>query len=186
MAPQFTGDYEYEPVSPSSKEVTRRWAEEKNYLQGSASDWKPIVSAARQAIRAECSVANWDGEGALAVSDQVITVAEDILSALFELIPKGTPAPELIPEADGEICINWAIDADKVFSLSIGSHGKINFAGQFGNEGGIHGWRLIDEKASSTLDESLQEIAKHVEKLYRKTVSRGATGRGPFKIRPSK
>jgi hypothetical protein len=174
MPPQFSISYSYEPVSQSSEELTRRWAEARDFLRGSASDWTPIVDAARRAIRSECSQENWDGEGALPVSDQVIAVAEKVVGALFELIPKGTPAPELVPEADGEICISWAVDAGKLFSMSVGSHGKINFAGQFGNEGGIHGWRPIDEESPSFLDESLLEIAKYVERLYKKPVKRGA------------
>ncbi len=73
---------------------------------------------------------------------------ETVVRALFALLPKSTPAPEVIPEADGEICLSWVVDSERQMSLSFGAHGKINFAGQFGKEGGIHGWQPIDTDES--------------------------------------
>ena len=93
------------------------------------------------------------------------------LEALFALVPKGTLPPDLIPEADGEICISWSVDTDRLLSLSVGAHGKINFAGRFGKEGGIHGWQPIDATSPSALDESLQEVAKYLGGLYPPTAS---------------
>jgi len=105
-------------------------------LPGSASDWFPTVDAAFRGIRSESKNADWDGQGAFAITDQVIAIAEKVVGALFALLPKGTPAPDVVPEADGEICISWSVDASRMFSLSIGEHEKVNFAGQFGREGG--------------------------------------------------
>lgn len=171
---RLIGYYDYEPVSDFSKVLNSKWAQEKNYLKGSASDWLPTVDAAFQSIRSECKNANWDGQEAVAISDRVIAVAEKLVVALFSLIPKGTPAPDLIPESDGEICLSWAVDADRLFSLSVGAHGKINFAGLFGKEGSIHGWQPIDATSSSALNESLQDVTKYLGKLYPPIVSRRA------------
>lgn len=172
--PRLSGYYDYEPVSDSSELLTRRWAQERNYLKGSASDWFPPVDAAFQTIRDECQTADWDGDGAIAISDQVIAIARTAIEALFTLLPKGTPAPDIIPEADGEICISWSVETDRLLSLSIGAHGKINFAGQFGKEGGIHGWQPIDTTTPSALDDSLQDFAKYLGKLYPPTAGRRA------------
>ena len=171
---RLSGYYDYEPVSHSSELLTRKWAQERNYLKGSASDWFPTVDAAFRVTRDECQMAGWDGQGALAITDQVIAITEKVVWALFALLPKGTPAPDLIPEADGEICISWSVETDRLLSLSIGAHGKINFAGQFGKEGGIHGWQPIDATSPSALDESLQEVANYLGKLYPPTASRCA------------
>ena len=172
---RLSGYYDYEPVSHSSEVLTRKWAQERNYLKGSASDWLPTVDAAFGVIRDECQIAGWDGQGALAITDQVIVVAEKVVGALFGLVPKGTPAPDLIPEADGEICVSWSVGADRLLSLSIGTHGKINFAGQFGKEGGIHGWLPMDATSPSALDRSLQDVARYLGKLCRPTGSKRST-----------
>ena len=159
------------PVSRFSEVLSRKWAEERNYLKASASDSLPTIDAAFRGIRDECQTADWDGQGAIAITDQVIAIAEKVLEALFALVPKGTPPPDLIPEADGEICISWSVDTDHFLSLSVGAHGKINFAGLFGKEGGIHGWQPIDATSPSALDESLQEVAKYLGRLYPPTAS---------------
>ena len=172
--PRLRGYYDYEPVSQSSKVLTRKWAEERNYLKGSASDWFPTVDAALRGIRHECQTAGWDGQGALAISDRVIAIAEKVVGALFALLPKGTPAPDLIPEPDGEISISWSLDKDRLLSLSVGPHGKINFAGQFGKEGGIHGWQPIDTTSPSALEESLQDVARFLGRLYPPTIGKRA------------
>ena len=166
--------YDYEPVSHFSEVLTRKWAQEKNYLKGSASDWLPTINAAFKGVREECQKADWDGQGALAISDQVVTNTEKVVDALFALLPKGTPAPEVIPEADGEICISWVVASDRLLSISVGAHGKINFAGQFGTEGGIHGWQPIDATSPTALDKSLQEVANYLARLFPPTVRRSA------------
>jgi len=168
---RLIGDYEYEPISDGSKVISRRWAQERNYLKGSASDWLPTVDAALRNIRDECQQASWDGPGSLAISDRVIAITKNVVGALFTLVPKGIPAPDVIPEADGEICIHWVVDSEQELSISIGVHGKINFAGQFGKAGGIHGWQPVDTTSATALDRSLQEIAKYVARLFPPIVS---------------
>jgi hypothetical protein len=172
--PRLSGYCDYQPVSDSSELVTRKWEQERNYLKGSASDWFPTIDAAFQGIRDECKTANWDGHGAIAVSDQIIGIARTVIAALFTLLPKGTPVPDIIPEADGEICLTWSVEADRLLSLSIGAHGKINFAGQFGKEGGVHGWQRVDTTSPSALDESLQDFTKYLGKVYQPIAGRRA------------
>jgi hypothetical protein len=168
---------DYEPVNDvrEVREVLRHTsAQERNYLEGSASDWIPTIDAAFRGIRDECQTADWDGQGAIAITDQVIAIAEKVVGALFELVSKGTPLPDLVPEADGEIAISWSVDSDRLLSLSVGAHGKINFAGQFGKEGGIHGWQPINAASPRALDESLQDVAKYLGRLYPPPVSKRA------------
>lgn len=171
---QSIGLHDYQPVSDGSQAVRRKWADERNYLRGSASDWLPIVHAAFRSIRSECGWENWDGEGAIAVSEQVIAVAEITVKALIALLPMGTPAPDIIPESDGEICIGWTLDAARMFSLSVGQHGNINFAGQFGREGAVHAWQPIDTSSRGALENSLQDVVRCLAKLYPPTASRRA------------
>ena len=54
---RLIGYYDYEPVSDVSEVISRKWAQERNYLKGSASDWLPTVDAAFRSIRDECQKA---------------------------------------------------------------------------------------------------------------------------------
>ena len=159
-------EFDYEPVTSATREIQRSWAQKRNYLQGSASDWLPILEAAFSNMKNDCSNADWDGVGTVPVSDQTIGLTAKVAEMLYTMAPRGTPAPDLIPEADGEICISWSVTADRLFSLSVGAHGKINFAGQFGKEGGIHAWQPIDATSRSALEESLQDVARYIGRLF--------------------
>lgn len=141
-------------------------------MRGSASDWLPAVEAVLRYIRTDCAEASWDGSGALPVSDRTINLAANIVKVLFTMLPNGTPAPDIIPEVDGELCASWSVDDYRLFSLSVGAHGRINFAGQFGQEGSIHGWHPIDTTTNDSLEESLQEVARQIRRLFESPASK--------------
>jgi hypothetical protein len=164
----------YQPVSTGSQTVARTWAQSRHYLKSSASDWLPLIEGELDRIRDECGRADWDGQGAVAVADRTIDLAARIAEALFGLLPKGTPAPDLVPESDGEIGMSWTADSTRMFSLSVGEHGKINFAGQFGREGGIHAWKPVDTESAQSLEESLDDVVRYVSRLFRRSAIRRA------------
>ena len=157
----------YQPVSEASQTVSRRWAEERNYLRQTASDWIPLARAAFDEIRQHSSTANWDGEAAAPISAETIRLADLVVQSLYSMLPKGTPAPEIIPEGDGEICLSWSPDDTRVFSVSLGEHGIANFAAQLGRRGGRHGWLPIATTSRAAMEDSLREIAEHVESIHR-------------------
>jgi hypothetical protein len=157
---------DYEPVSNDDHAIRQIWESGRNCLQGSASDWSPVIRATLLGIKNECGHVNWDGQGALPVSERTINLAAKLAECLFAMLPKGTPAPDLIPEHDGEICISWTLDADRMFSVSVGTHEKINFSGQFGKGGALHAWQPIDPKNRALLEESLQDVARYVGRLF--------------------
>lgn len=162
--PAWTVDYE--PVTMASRDIERTWAQVRNYLQGAASDWLPVLDAALRTIRKECSADDWDGVGTNAVSDRTIGLAAKVGETLYAMTPKGTPAPDIIPEGDGEVCMSWSVAPDRLLSLSVGEHGKINFAGQFAKEGAIHAWQQIDATTQTTLQKSLQDVARCIGRLF--------------------
>ncbi len=156
----LVGLNDYEPASDDgSRMIPQMW-------QGSASDWSPIIRAALSGIRNESGRAGWDGEDSLPITERTIDIVAKLTECLFTLLPRGTPAPDLIPESDGEICLSWSVDADRVFSVSVGAHGKMNFAGQFGKEGALHAWQQINPRNRASLEESLQDVARYVGRLY--------------------
>jgi hypothetical protein len=157
---------EYDTASTPTKANEATLHQLRNYLEASASDWRRSAIAALRDIGFECAAENWDGEGAVAISVGVIGVAGRILDVLFDLLPKGTPMPDVLPEADGEIDIGWIVDATRMFSLSVGARGKINFAGQLGKGGSVHAWQPIDASSREALAESLQDVVRYVARLF--------------------
>lgn len=164
---------DYQPATADSHYLQDVWRRERNYLSGTASNWISTIDAALSAIRGDCSLNNWDGEGAIAISEKTIELAVQIAHALFFMLPKGMPAPDAVPEADGEVGFSWIVDESHLFGLSIGPEGKINFAGQFGKEGGIHGWKSIDLENRRTFEKSMEDVVQHIGRLYPAIANQG-------------
>ena len=76
----------------------------------------------------DCSADDWDGYGAKAVNTATFYQAERFLKNL----PTTFPIPEISAEPDGEIAFEWYMGPRRVVSVSIGSEGKITYAGIFG------------------------------------------------------
>lgn len=167
----FRRDYNYEAISAHGRQVLKEWDEQRNFLRGSASDWLPTIRATLRSIRDRCGKPDWDGQGETAVSDEIIAISEEVLATLFSLARAGTPPPDIVPEADGEICLSWTEDPTRTFSVSVGKDRRINFAGQFGIEGAIHGWKQCNANAPES---SLQDIAGYLENLYPSVAARRA------------
>ena len=83
----------------------------------------------------ECGKAGWDGLAAEAISIHTIVRAADFLCSL----PQWMCAPDLVPEADGNLAIEWYFGPHRSFSVSINSEGPVHYAGLFGGEEEIHG-----------------------------------------------
>ena len=56
-------------------------------------------------IADECGMEDWDGDGAMALDDAAIGNAVSFIRAL----PAGLPLPELAPEPDGAVSLDWMV-----------------------------------------------------------------------------
>jgi hypothetical protein len=102
-----------------------------DYVRGSWMYEQPIQTIASElrSIREDCLMMGWDGYEALPVTQRTIDYAKSVALRLPRDI-----APELAPEADGEISFEWYQGANLQFTLSIGEKGIISYAGRIGNE----------------------------------------------------
>lgn len=128
-----------------------------------AQNWEPQIAAALAMIQAECSAPDWDGQQACAVSPQTLHQAERVARLFYCFVPRDTPPPEVIPEADGEVSLSWTRDKNRTFSVSIGSHDNLNYAGQLGGGAAPHDVARFDPQDPSTI----QRMASLVSQLYR-------------------
>lgn len=83
----------------------------------------------------ECEQENWDGEGAKAISPNVLEEAQMLLLVL----PSTIPVPEFVPERSGRIAFEWYRSPDRVYLLSTGGNRELEFAGLLGRGNEIHG-----------------------------------------------
>ena len=136
----------------------------KLHARTAASALHSLAYATIEEVRAECSKANWDGYGAKPISEAVAERAKLFLDNLSSLLP----APDIAPEADGELAIEWHFGLRRVFSVSIGEEGPLHFAGLFGEEE-RHGVEPFDGVVSS-------EVLGYVRKLFSRRAAASAAG----------
>ncbi len=106
-------------------------------------------------IRSDCSEEGWDGYNATPVSYAAIIDS----AKLIQQLPKDIPAPELVPEPDGSIGLEWYIDQWHVLTLSVKGDAIIVFSGLFGGNDTDHGQKPLTEHLSATL-------RMHLNRLY--------------------
>jgi hypothetical protein len=105
------------------------------------------------AMVAEHGYPDWNGEGACAVS----TPAADRTVAFIRALPDNVPAPEIAPEPDGSISLDWIRSRNHVLSVSVGVSESLAYAWVFGDDSGHAGVRFDGE---STPQEILDRIAQ--------------------------
>lgn len=85
-------------------------------------------------LSVECSAAGWDGYNALPLdSDALLRTIEMILS-----LPDGFPLPEISPEPDGSISLDWIASKRRMLSVSVGKSDRLPYAWISGTDSG-HG-----------------------------------------------
>jgi hypothetical protein len=104
-------------------------------------------------IYKECSVANWDGYQAVPVKKSLRKTVERFLDAL----PSTIPDPEISVDPDGEISLDWCSAPDKMFSISLGSKGRLSYAGLNG-EKRSHGIEFFQKDIPVSLIVQLREF----------------------------
>jgi hypothetical protein len=120
------------------------------------------VDAELSEIRVECGQINWDGYGGRPITPEVIDKASEISAALFALVPPGIPAPDAVPEGDGNVSLSWTRDRHHRFSVSMGGDDLLSFAGIIRRGIERHGTEEFDGSDPSVL----QEIAGYIARLY--------------------
>jgi hypothetical protein len=101
-----------------------------------------------------CSVENWDGYGAEPISYSSISDA----LIFVETLPSSIPTPEVIPEPDGEVALEWYVAKDRMFVVGFDGSGKISYSGILGPGETVLGSERSTEIFSQTIVESLEKV----------------------------
>lgn len=89
------------------------------------------------------SRSDWDGEGALSLSNNAIQEAVDFV----ENLPQHIPLPEATPDPRGRIGLEWHMSKHRVLLVTFGGTGSIAFTAMFGRDDYLSGLTPCAEKA---------------------------------------
>ncbi len=117
-------------TSEVAQYVAQMQAKGRDFLQSSNAFGvsAPVALAKLQQTAQECSMPNWDGYGAHAVSLDTLANACRFLKAL----PLGAPTPEFGADPDGDLNFEWHRSPERTLSVSLSGKGDIYYAAILG------------------------------------------------------
>jgi hypothetical protein len=91
---------------------------------------RPLDETLRSLARVyeECSVENWDGYNARPIREDAFFEAEK----LIKMLPSTLPMPDIAPEPDGGISLEWYRGVRMLIAISLRGENDIIYAGLFG------------------------------------------------------
>lgn len=140
--------------SLSSKMVYNALAESNSDASPEASSLPARAFAELARVARDCERGGWDGHDAKSINQLTCDRARAFLTDL----PVWMPAPDIVPETDGQIAIEWYIAPERTFSISVGEDGPLHYAGLFDDEDEVHGVKAFD--GVSVPENILQYICK--------------------------
>ncbi|MBE2286546.1 MAG: hypothetical protein IAE77_24020 [Prosthecobacter sp.] len=105
----------------------------------------------------ECSQHDWDGSNAMPMSG----IAAAATAEFIKVLPSGVPLPELAPEPDGAISLDWIVSKRRVFSVSIGTSARLSFSWLDGADSGYAVARFDGMQVPQRILEGISAILGH-------------------------
>lgn len=134
----FTG------FSKQPKAVDEQIIESEARLKEAASNQPMILAlSGLSSVQNEYSVENWDGFGALPVSERAVSEATIFLKLLNNT---NLPMPQISPEVDGGIEFEWYMSSDHIFTVSFNGKKILGYSGMFGEGDTFYGTSKIDSE----------------------------------------
>lgn len=142
-------------TSEASKELQRLVEDTAENLR-KAVTWNHLsqVSIELKEIYRQCSEPDWNGYGASPISQETFDEAIRFLNAL----PSWLPAPEIVPEPDGDIGFEWNCGKNRMLVASVDGTNRITYAGLLGKGNKAHGTEVFDGSIPQTLIDHISRI----------------------------
>jgi hypothetical protein len=146
-------------VSPEADTIRRSVSAAMESMHLSIALFGPRTEAVSEvlAVAAKHGQSDWDGEGA----DPVSVFAADRAIAFIHALPGSVPVPEVAPESDGSISLDWVCSRSRVLSISIGVSDRLAFAWLDGTDQGHAVARFDGERIPSLILERIRETMGH-------------------------
>lgn len=117
------------------------------HKSAASSDWETAYRQLDE-ISLECSNDNWDGENASHISANTISITRQLL----KLFPPHFPIPEISAEPDGDVNLEWHINKNFLFEVSVNHSGILYYAGKF-NDQKMNGKNVFDKSIPLVIEE---------------------------------
>ena len=101
----------------------------------------------------ECSVANWDGENAMAISEETYLEAANFLA----LLPLTIRTPDVVPEPKGGVAFEWEQNG-RIFVVSVKGRQTLAYAGIFGPTAKTYGSEDFSDSIPTSVISNLQRL----------------------------
>jgi len=117
-------------------------------------DWTNRALESLDEVYEKCSVANWDGYNAQPISREAFFEA----SKLLRILPNSFPVPDIGPEPDGGIGLEWY--KEKWFSFIVSVNGKniITYVGRFGKNNHFYGTESYNNSVPEIILNGLKRL----------------------------
>lgn len=112
----------------SDAKLRKALSEVRRELHTAASSAQSLALISLARVLDECSKPGWDGYDARPISEKAAARALAFLNAL----PSSLVPPDVVPEPDGEIAVDWDFGPALQLSISVGPSGPLHFAGVIG------------------------------------------------------
>ena len=105
----------------------------------------------------EYSEKNWDGYGALPISQEAYHEAVRFL----EVLPLSwLPIPNVGPEPEGDIGFEWTFGKNRIFIVSINGTNIITYTGLLGTGNKTHGTEVFDGSIPQTIVNNISRVSQ--------------------------
>lgn len=115
--------------------------------------YDPVYSEIMEVIVENCKP-GWDGHDAKALSVSLLPKALKLSKKLDQF----NTLPEITPEPDGEIALEWFGNDGSTFSISIGKDNKLRYAGLFPHNNKVYGVEDLDSPNEKILSGYIQKV----------------------------
>lgn len=110
-------------------------------------------------IAAESSGENWDGYGASSISRKAVEFSKSFIRNL----PVEFSNPEISPEPDGSIGLEWHLDAYRWIIVSFNGNGDFFFASQIDSKTKFDGRGVINSPRKRDLVDAIRRVMSNTE-----------------------
>ena len=161
-SPGFNKLYDYGISIPR---IGKLYKKEMDHYQEPISISQPVkeLYEVLDEVYNECSEPDWDGYGALPVTEANLDVAKRFIELLSGYVNKlinpssRIEIPDILAEPSGEIGFEWRKGTRSIFIVSVDSRNTMSYAGIFGGNK-IHGTEYFGDNIPQIIIDSLNRL----------------------------